>query len=256
MGFLAAARAAQPEESLDSDDLSGDDLAPDWMVEEAARRSSHVISGDALVATRRKLSRMSKTDLMELMVPMEETDQAVTARDFGGLGSSSKSNSDSGEEVEEGGTGDARTQRKSRRREKARRNSALLFAPEQAAAVAAAAAPAAAAAAAAAAASSTQPPPPPPADEAPPPPPVGATPPPPTVALEEVTEDQVQNMLRMWGLECFAEQFAEEHTDGAALGDITELEDLEDFTGVNRRQQKKLIRLINGVRTNGVELKE
>jgi len=105
----------------------------------------------------------------------------------------------------------------------------------------------------------------PPPGELPPPPtltplapPPGESPPPPTLTpLAALSEDDVQQLLVAWGLApCFGKGLAEEGADGAALGDITELADLEDFSATSsRRQQKKFLRLIGEAREIGVVVK-
>jgi len=74
--------------------------------------------------------------------------------------------------------------------------------------------------------------------------------------LEDLNEDEVQRLLVEWGLgECFGQELASEGgTDGAALGDITELADVVDSsaTSSRRRKAKRLLRLIGEAREEGV----
>tara|TARA_B110000902_G_scaffold238808_1_gene286969 strand:- start:205 stop:435 length:231 start_codon:yes stop_codon:yes gene_type:complete len=71
-----------------------------------------------------------------------------------------------------------------------------------------------------------------------------------------LNEDEVQRLLVEWGLgECFGEELAREGgTDGAALGDITELADVVDSsaTSSRRRKAKRLLRFIGEAREEGV----
>ena len=74
--------------------------------------------------------------------------------------------------------------------------------------------------------------------------------------LTTLTVDEVQRLLACWGLECFAAELYAEAADGEALNDIDDLQDLDDFSTTNRRQRKKLVRLISIARADGVALPE
>jgi hypothetical protein len=260
MALLCSLSAPTESCGADSDGSpDDDDFAPSWMVEEAVRRSSKQVTGQALTDVRRKLSTMRVADVIDLMAPIDDT-PLVTADDFVRPGS-----------------GKLNDFARARRRRSSRASSQVLFAPQGvAAATREPAAQRTAKArrgkrAAAMALIAAAPPPPPDEDEdvvavwgaveggpTPPPPPQapdGAPPPLPVQrALLELTAAEVQQLLVCWGLECFAAQFAVERTDGVALGDIEGLEDLEDFSDANRRQCKKLVRVINAARADGVGL--
>ena len=253
--FLRRSRSSAAPSDIESS-FDDDEVAPIWMVEEAVRRSSKRITGQALTEVRRKLSTMRIADVIDLMAPLDEA-PLVTAGDFAPRSSEATKNS-----------------ARARRRRSSRASSQVLFAPQGVAAATRepTAQPLARRAskrhgkrAAVLLSLIATAPPPLPDDEedvvtarcavegvpapAPPPPPL-----PVQRALLELTEAEVQRLLVCWSLECFAAQFAIEHTDGAALNDIEGIEDLDDFSNANRRQCKKLIRLIGAARADGVGL--
>jgi hypothetical protein len=282
MGFLCAARrnsssrrpsatqgGGRGDSDSDSYAVRDDEVAPQWMVDEAVRRSSQVPSAQSAKEVRETLSKFSVSALIGLMAPLDER-ESITADDF----FDRKSNLSAVVEArsDEDADGDSElvcgaatvSRRSPSELERAlHRRSSLAQQMGGGSQRLSSAAPVVAApkrtsrrgkqrskrAAAMASilckpdgwdyshkASSQA------RDGSP----AGAAlhQAPANRSLLSLTVDDVQQLLACWGLDCFAAQLGAEAADGNALNDIEDLDDLDDFSATNRRQRKKLVRLI------------